>query len=96
MERMRFMVHQRRMTVEALKTKALLVAMLNPERAEKAAQDYFEAAMPVSEDARDQQLKSREQELEEIANMKPITMGQIKAGQTMGGTQQWGTSMHKR
>jgi len=93
---MRFVVYQRRMTVEALKTKALLMAMLNPERAEKAAQDYFEAAMPVSEDARDEQLKAREKELEDVANMKPISLGAVKAGGAMQGTQEWGTSMRRR
>lgn len=95
---MRFMAYQRRMTVEALKTKALIMATLNPERAEKAAQEYFEVALPISEDARDEQLKSREQQLAELADMEPISMGQLKAGTAMQGTKEWGTntSMHRR
>jgi hypothetical protein len=95
---MKFMVYERRMLIEALKTKALLVATLNPDRAEKAAQDYMEMAIPVGEGALDERLKRRERELEEIANMKPITLGQIKAGQSLQGTQDWSatTSMHRR
>lgn len=89
------MVYQRRMLVEAMKTKALLVATLNPDAAQKAAQDYMELAIPIEEGAQDEILKQREKELESLADMKPIQVGQIKAGATLGGTQQWGTSMHR-
>lgn len=89
------MVYQRRMVVEAMKTKALLMATLNPERAEKAAQDYFQLAMPVSEDELDAQHRAKERALEEMMTMAPIPVTQIRAGAALAGTQQWGSSMHK-
>jgi hypothetical protein len=90
------MVHQRRQLVEAMKTKALLMATLNPDKAEKAAQDYFNLALPVGEDSLDAKLRAREREVAELDNMAPIRLGQIKTGETMQGTQQWGSSMHRR
>lgn len=92
---MRFMVYQRRMLVEALKTKALLVATLNPDAAQKAAQEYMEVAIPIEEGAQDEMLKRREKELESLADMKPIQVGQIKQGGALQGTKEWGTSMHR-
>ena len=50
-ERLQFFVYMQRMTVEALKTQALLLSTLNPEKAAKAAQDYLEAVLPISADA---------------------------------------------
>jgi hypothetical protein len=93
---MRYMVYQRRMTVDALKTKALLLASLDPERASKAAQDYFECAIPVDDKSREDRQRDRERELEQIANAEPIHMSQIKTGAALTGSQQWGTSMHRR
>lgn len=92
---MRYMVYQRRMLVEAMKTKALLVASLNPEGAQKAAQEYMEIAIPVEEGARDDQLRQREKELDALADMKPIQIGGIRTGAALSGTQEWGTSMHR-
>ncbi len=90
------MVYQRRMTVEALKTKALLLASLDPDRASKAAQEYFECAIPVDEQSREDQMRERERELEQIATAEPIKISQLRMGSAMSGTQQWGTSMHRR
>ena len=92
---MRFMVYQRRMLVEAMKTKAILTAAINPERTEKAAQDYFELAIPVDERSEEETRRAHERELDALADMKPITVGQIKTGAALQGTQQWGTSMHR-
>lgn len=94
-ERMRFMVYQRRMTVEAMKTKALLVAALNPDKAQQAAQEYFELAVPVDEASQAERDRQRLKQLDELDTMAPITVGQIKAGGAMEGTQQWGSSMHR-
>lgn len=93
------MIYQRRMLCEAMKTKALLVASINPEKAEKAAQEYMEIALPICEGARDEQLKARERELTELANMEPIKLGGVTTRPALNGTQQWGTgqtSMRKR
>jgi len=93
---MRYMVYQHRMTIEALKTKALLLAQLDPERASKAASDYLEKAVPIDEASREAQQRDRERELEQIANAKPIYMSEIKTGAALTGSHTWGTSMHKR
>jgi hypothetical protein len=95
---MRFMVYQRRMTVDFMKTKALLMAALNPEQAERSAREYTEMAVPIGPDALDEQLKAREREIAELDTMEPIRMGQVKTGPAMEGTKEWGTatSMRKR
>lgn len=46
-DRFKYAVYQRRALVEALRTKALLLTVLNPEAAVDAAQKYFAAAMPT-------------------------------------------------
>jgi hypothetical protein len=93
---MRFMVYQRRMLVEAMKTKALILAAINPDKAVQAAQEYMEMCIPIDEGSQDELMRRRERELDELTNMKPITVGQIKAGSALSGTQQWGTSMHRK
>ena len=93
---MRFMVYQRRMTVDFMKTKALLMAALNPEQAERSAREYTEMAVPIGPDALDEQLKAREREIAELDTMEPIRMGQLKTGPAIEGTKDWGTGMHRR
>lgn len=90
------MVYQQRMTIDAMKTKALLLAQIDPERAAKAASDYLERAVPIDEASREAQQRARERELEQIANAEPIHMSQIKTGAALTGSHSWGTSMHKR
>lgn len=46
-DRLTYSVYQRRALIEALRTKALLLAMLNPEKATEAAQKYFAAVLPL-------------------------------------------------
>lgn len=90
------MVYQRRMLVEALKTKALLLAQLNPEQASKAAKDYMEHAIPVDAEAKDAHLRAKERELEQLANAEPIRLSDLKMGTAMEGTKTWTpSSMHK-
>jgi hypothetical protein len=48
-ERLKYAVYQRRYLVDALKTKALLLASLQNERAAEAAKEYFAAVMPTGE-----------------------------------------------
>jgi hypothetical protein len=46
-ERLQYHVYQRRHLVDALKTKALLLASLHNEKAADAAKEYFSMAMPT-------------------------------------------------
>lgn len=76
-ERMRYMVYQRRADVETLKTKALLTAMVCPERAAKAFEDYIGVVMPVSAEVLEARERERDRQVAEIDNMAPIGMDKI-------------------
>lgn len=49
-EMLLYAVYRRRLMSEALRTRALLMATLNPEQAADAAKAYFEVSVPVSSD----------------------------------------------
>lgn len=49
-ERLQFFVYMQRMTIEAMKTQALLLASLQSEKAKEAAQAYLAAVLPISAD----------------------------------------------
>ena len=73
-ERMKFHVHQRRMILEAVRTKAMLLAMMgNTEAAGKAATAYIEMAVPVHESSRVDHAAELDAKMAEIAAMGPIT-----------------------
>lgn len=76
-ERMKYMVYQRRSDVETLKTKALLTAMVCPERAAKAFEDYIGVVMPVSAEVLEARERERDRQVAEIDNMAPIGMDKI-------------------
>ena len=72
------MVHQRRQVVEALKAKALITAAVNPEKAVDAATAYLEVALPTDPmEARAKDLL-REQTIEAIGRLAPISTSSIK------------------
>lgn len=77
---MAYAVYQKRYTVEALKTKALLLAACDPEKAGKAAEEYLRAVVPVSPRAEARAALAREQELERVANMEPIHLRPVTHG----------------
>ena len=83
-ERLRYMVFQRKMEVEALQTKAILMALVNPEKAEKAAQDYFAVIMPVSDAEERRREWLQEQQLKAIEQMGPIPLSEVSFGQPLG------------
>lgn len=76
-DRLIYAVYQRRSLIEALKTKALLLAVLNPEQAIEAAQKYFAAVLPLGEAE-----KSIKLNIESAANWgaKGPLPGGIRAG----------------
>jgi len=78
------MVFQRKMSVEALQTKALLTALVNPEKADEAARAYFELVVPVSDEDRKREEWRREAELREVEEMDPIPISQFEFGKPIG------------
>lgn len=79
-DRLRYMVYQRRLLVEALKAKAMLVAMVNPKEAPKAAEDYFSIALPVSDSETLRRDLARETMMREVAKMAPIPLSTMRFG----------------
>lgn len=74
-ERLKYVVYQRRLLVEALKTKAMLYAMLGEaDRASQAAKEYFDMAFPVSKEAAEQARARKEKALADIEKMGPLRM----------------------
>ena len=76
-ERMKYMVYQRRADVDTLKTKALLAAMISPEKAAKAFEDYIGVVMPVSAEVIEARERERDRQVMEIDNMAPIGVDKI-------------------
>lgn len=73
MERLKYVVYQRRMGIEAIKTKAMLLAMLgNAEGAATAAQEYFELIMPTTQEAAEQKKVRERAMLERLEKMGPL------------------------
>ncbi len=69
---MQYAVYQRRMLLEAMKNKALLLAQISdPEKASKTAQAYLEMAIPMSRLLREQRERSVQAQMEEIERMAP-------------------------
>ena len=73
LERLKYVVYQRRLLVEALKTKAMLYAMLGEaEKASTAAKEYFTTAFPISK-ADEAVVKARKaRAIDELEQMGPI------------------------
>jgi hypothetical protein len=76
-ECLKYMIYQRRMLVEAMKTKALLLATLDPDSAQKAAQEYFRLAIPVSAESEAARLRKRTKQLDEWTDMAPIPLSEV-------------------
>jgi hypothetical protein len=72
-ERMKFFVYQRRMMLDTVKTRAMLLAMMgNTEAAAKTAQNYIDMAMPLTEESRLQQEASLDEKMKEFSKMEPV------------------------
>jgi len=75
-ERMKFFVYQRRMLMDALKTKAMFLAMMgNGEAAAKAAGEYMEMAVPITVESKLEHQASLDARMNEIAKMAPLEAG---------------------
>ncbi len=77
-DRLLYMVHQRRLVITALQSKALLVAMVNPNEASKAAEAYLGIAVPTDPTEVQQRDLLKEAALEAIGRMGPISLADIK------------------
>lgn len=70
LEQVKYLVYQRRLTAEALKTRAMLHAALGDgDNASKAAKEYFSIAFPVSQDALAEAEAKKAAKMEQIVNM---------------------------
>jgi hypothetical protein len=75
---LQFAVYRRRQLVEALKTRALLVASLGSEQAEQAAKAYFEVALPVAAEDKLIEDLAKARQLEEIDILGVIPMAALR------------------
>ena len=72
-DRLKFVVYQRRLLLEAMKTKATLQALCGQaEAAAKTASMYIEMAIPVNKLAEGEKDRRMEEKLQEIAEMAPV------------------------
>lgn len=72
------MVHQRRQVIQALQAKALIVALVNPAEAQKAAAAYLDVALPTDPAEAQQRDLLKEAALEAIGKLGPIALSDIK------------------
>jgi len=79
-ERMKFIIYQRRMQLDALKTQALLLALLNPGKADEAAKAYFDMALPVDKAQQALAAQRNEDLVKEIEKMGPIPLSSVIVG----------------
>ena len=78
-ERMKCMVHQRRLALEAVKTKAMLLAMLdNADGASQAAKAYMSMAIPVSPEVEELKRRAVADRLKILEEFGPISAGDLK------------------
>jgi hypothetical protein len=74
-ERLKFVVYQRRLLLEAMKNKAMLQAMCGQaEAAAKTATSYIKMAIPVSRLIEAQRERDMDKQLKEIEEMGPGSM----------------------
>jgi hypothetical protein len=73
LEQVKYLDYQRRTTAEALKTRAMLHAMLGDgDNASKAAKEYFSMAFPVSPEAVEAAEAKKADRFNQLMNMTPL------------------------
>lgn len=83
-DRMKYMVYQRRLMLEALKNKAMLLAMVdNKEASAKVAESYIEMAIPASKLVKQQRELAVQQQMEEIEKMGPQQARAVSTAEIM-------------
>lgn len=77
-ERLKFQVYIKRMNNEALRTTALLMPHVSPDKAPAAAKAYLEAVMPISEDAVLRERFRNEQKGKAVESLGIFSSGSIR------------------
>jgi len=81
-ERLQYLVYQRRLLLDALKTKAILLALIdNKEAAAKVATSYFEMIIPEGRMARLERDAALEARMAEIEAMGPQEMRAVSTAE---------------
>jgi hypothetical protein len=83
-EHLKYMVYQRRMFIEALRTKALLLAILHNEGAADAAKAYIEMSVPFDQEEVKLSELRKEQIVQDIDKMLPIALSSVRVGTPTG------------
>lgn len=74
----------------------MCIAYVNPEKAQEAMENYMAVAMPVDPAEIEAAARSKEAQLEEIAAMKPFSLGELSFGKPISSTDEpTYTSMHR-
>ena len=85
-EQFRYAVYQQRMSLDILQTQVIAQAILSgPDKAQAAMEQYLDAAVPLSQDVITRRDRGKERLLEEIANMAPVPVSEIRLGNPIGG-----------
>lgn len=80
---MKFAVYQRRMFVETLKNKAVLMAMIDPPKAAQLATDYVKYSAPVDPESLERVERDKQRQIDEVEKMDPIPISQVILGTPM-------------
>lgn len=77
---MRYVIHQRRMSVEAMQTQAMAMAFINPDKAKEAFDRYINAAVPIPEEIALRRDRERDRLVREVNEMDPIALKNMRFG----------------
>lgn len=77
-ERLKFLVYQRRQMLAAIQVQLLVQAHLDPKHAAELLANYLSMAVPIDPRSEAVRIRERASVLEEVANMGPIKVGQLR------------------
>lgn len=83
-ERTRYMVYQRKMSVDAASLRAQLQVAVDPSKAHDALTAYLDLALPEPVGVAEAKERSIERQLDEVANMAPIPLSSLRIGSVIG------------
>ena len=93
---MQYLVYQRRMMLEAMKTQAMCIAYVNPEGAQDAMKAYLDIAMPIDPEQIAAAERDKERQLDDVANMGAFSLDNFSFGTPITGDENvTGGSMHR-
>ncbi len=83
-DRMKFLVYQRRMLLSVIRDKALILATINAEGAQKAFKEYMDLQIPTDPQIKKLQDFRFEKTLDEIEKTGPIPLSSFSFGIPLG------------